>query len=66
MHYRVSDDDETQALCRCARCGAAGEADDCRVEIASTLYTAMRTAKIGKMTPRRLNCHLPQVDRLLV
>jgi hypothetical protein len=32
MHYRVSDDDETQELYRCARCGATGEADDCRVE----------------------------------
>ena len=30
------------------------------------LYTAMRTAKIGKAElARRLNCHLPQVDRLL-
>ena len=32
MHYRVSDDDETQELYRCARCGATGEAEDCRVE----------------------------------
>src|ERR1035438_4538562 len=32
MHYRVSDDDETQELYQCARCGATGEADDCRVE----------------------------------
>jgi antitoxin HicB len=30
------------------------------------LYTAMRTAKIGKAElARRLNCHLPQIDRLL-
>jgi hypothetical protein len=30
------------------------------------LYTAMRTAKITKAErARRLNCHLPQVDRLL-
>ena len=30
------------------------------------LYTAMRTAKIGKAElARRMNCHLPQVDRLL-
>ena len=78
MHYRVSDDDETQELYRCAHCGATGEADDCRVEpvlrrrnprrftMAGTLYTAMRTAKIGKAElARRLNCHLPQVDRLL-
>ena len=29
------------------------------------LYTAMRTAKISKAErARRLNCHLPQVDRL--
>ena len=33
MHYRVSDDDETQELYRCAHCGATGEADDCRVEL---------------------------------
>jgi antitoxin HicB len=30
------------------------------------LYTAMRNAKVGKAElSRRLNCHLPQVDRLL-
>jgi antitoxin HicB len=30
------------------------------------LYTAMRTAKVGKAElGRRLNCHLPQIDRLL-
>jgi antitoxin HicB len=30
------------------------------------LYAAMRTAKVGKAElARRLNCHLPQVDRLL-
>ena len=30
------------------------------------LYTAMRTASVGKSElARRLNCHLPQVDRLL-
>jgi antitoxin HicB len=30
------------------------------------LYTAMRTARVGKAElARRLNCHLPQVDRLL-
>jgi antitoxin HicB len=30
------------------------------------LYSAMRTRKIGKAElARRLNCHLPQVDRLL-
>ena len=30
------------------------------------LYTAMRDARIGKAElARRLNCHLPQVDRLL-
>jgi antitoxin HicB len=30
------------------------------------LYTAMRTSKVGKAElARRLNCHLPQVDRLL-
>jgi antitoxin HicB len=30
------------------------------------LYTAMRAAKVGKAElARRLNCHLPQVDRLL-
>jgi len=30
------------------------------------LYTAMRTAKIGEVElARRLNCHLPQVDRPL-
>lgn len=30
------------------------------------LYTAMRAAKVGKAElGRRLNCHLPQVDRLL-
>jgi antitoxin HicB len=30
------------------------------------LYTAMRAGKIGKADlARRLNCHLPQVDRLL-
>ena len=30
------------------------------------LYTAMRTTRIGKAElARRLNCHLPQVDRLL-
>ena len=29
-------------------------------------YTAMRTAKVGKAElARRLNCHMPQVDRLL-
>ena len=33
MHYRVSDDDETQELYRCAHCGATGAADDCRVEL---------------------------------
>jgi antitoxin HicB len=28
------------------------------------LYTAMRTAKVGKAElARRLNCHMPQVDR---
>jgi predicted RNA-binding Zn-ribbon protein involved in translation (DUF1610 family) len=35
MHYRVSDDDETQELYQCTRCGATGEADDCRVELAN-------------------------------
>src|ERR1039457_5774941 len=30
------------------------------------LYTVMRTAKVGKAElARRLNCHMPQVDRLL-
>jgi antitoxin HicB len=30
------------------------------------LYTAMRTAKVSKTEmARRLNCHLPQIDRLL-
>lgn len=30
------------------------------------LYTAMRDVRIGKAElARRLNCHLPQVDRLL-
>jgi antitoxin HicB len=30
------------------------------------LYTAMRAAKVGKAElARQLNCHLPQVDRLL-
>jgi antitoxin HicB len=30
------------------------------------LYTAMRTAKVSKAElARRLNCHMPQVDRLL-
>jgi antitoxin HicB len=30
------------------------------------LYTAMRAGKIGKAElARRLNCHMPQVDRLL-
>jgi antitoxin HicB len=30
------------------------------------LYTTMRAAKVGKAElARRLNCHLPQVDRLL-
>jgi antitoxin HicB len=30
------------------------------------LYTAMLAAKVGKAAlARRLNCHLPQVDRLL-
>jgi antitoxin HicB len=30
------------------------------------LYTAMRTAKMSKAElARRLNCHMPQVDRLL-
>jgi antitoxin HicB len=30
------------------------------------LYSAMRAAKIGKAElARRLNCHLPQIDRLL-
>jgi len=30
------------------------------------LYSAMRAAKVGKAElARRLNCHLPQVDRLL-
>ena len=30
------------------------------------LYTAMRTAKVGKAElARRMNCHMPQVDRLL-
>ena len=30
------------------------------------LYMAMRTSKVGKAElARRLNCHLPQVDRLL-
>jgi antitoxin HicB len=30
------------------------------------LYTAMRTARVSKAElARRLNCHLPQVDRLL-
>src|ERR1035437_4899464 len=30
------------------------------------LYTVMRTAKVGKAElARPLNCHLPQVDRLL-
>jgi antitoxin HicB len=30
------------------------------------LYTAMRTAKVSKADlARRLNCHMPQVDRLL-
>src|ERR1035438_199035 len=45
MHYRVSDDDETQELYRCARCGAIGEADDCRVELANPRrFTTRRTA----------------------
>src|ERR1039458_7943325 len=45
MHYRVSDDDETQELYRCARCGAIGEADDCRVELANPRrFTNRRTA----------------------
>jgi antitoxin HicB len=30
------------------------------------LYTAMLAAKVGKAEmARRLNCHLPQIDRLL-
>ena len=30
------------------------------------LYTAMRTVKVSKAElARRLNCHMPQVDRLL-
>ncbi len=30
------------------------------------LYTAMQAAKVGKAAlARRLNCHLPQIDRLL-
>src|ERR1039457_1400978 len=33
MHYRGSDDDETQKLYRCAHCGATGAADDCQVEL---------------------------------
>jgi DNA-directed RNA polymerase subunit RPC12/RpoP len=49
MHYRVSDDDETQELYRCARCGATGEADDCRVELVlrrrnPSRFTSRRTA----------------------
>jgi len=50
MHYRVSDDDdETQELYRCARCGATGEADDCRVELVlrrgnPRRFTSRRTA----------------------
>ena len=49
MHYRVSDDDETQELYRCARCGATGEAGDCRVEIVPrprnpSRFTSRRTA----------------------
>ena len=49
MHYRVSDDDETQELYRCAHCGATGEADDCRVELVPRRrnprrFTSRRTA----------------------
>ena len=49
MHYRVSDDDETQELYRCAHCGATGAADDCRVELVlrprnPSRFTSRRTA----------------------
>src|SRR5450755_3381243 len=50
MHYRVSDDDdETQELYRCARCGATGEADDCRVELVlrRRRFTSRRTASLN-------------------
>jgi hypothetical protein len=47
MHYRVSDDDETQELYRCARCGATGEADDCRVEL------VLRRRNPSRFTSRR-------------
>src|ERR1017187_7301968 len=49
MHYRVSDDDETQELYRCARCGATGEADDCRVEL------VLRRRNPSRFTNRRKN-----------
>src|ERR1039457_5253415 len=47
MHYRVSDDDETQELYRCARCGATGEAADCRVEL------VLRRRNPSRFTSRR-------------
>src|ERR1019366_1617356 len=47
MHYRVSDDDEPQELSRCARWGATGEADDCRVEL------VLRRRNPSRFTNRR-------------
>jgi hypothetical protein len=49
MRYRMSDDDETQELYRCARCGATGEADDCRVELVlrRRRFTSRRTASLN-------------------
>ena len=45
MHYPVYDGDETAELYQCARCGATGEADDCRVALANPRrFTSRRTA----------------------
>ncbi|MGA3079717.1 MAG: hypothetical protein ABSG56_39335, partial [Bryobacteraceae bacterium] len=49
MHYPLYDGDETAELYRCARCGATGEADDCRVELVlrprnPRRFTSRRTA----------------------
>src|ERR1017187_4145088 len=47
MHYRVSDDDETQELYRCARCGLTGEADERRGEL------VLRRRNPSRFTNRR-------------
>src|ERR1022692_2010570 len=49
MHYRVSDDDETQELYRCAHCGATGQSEAGRVVLVPLRrnprrFTSRRTA----------------------